>query len=278
MNKYIFKYEKLNGKKIDVLNFVSKDETSFVLEKNCEHQILKFILPDALRGIDESTIDYRLNINLLEAHNLEYIRDLTFIGSKIRFYNFEKCSFKTLERATFLDSHIEGIKLPSSLEDIEENAFNGSKLSTIIFPSTLRVIGLKSFADCKNLTKIVLPENLNYLSDRAFENCENLEEVTLPKALKYMTDHTFENCHNLKTIIVPKDIKPENFEWIMSKDSLKNIKKIKYLGNKKETIDFLEKYCLNKGFKFEANSIDYLLKNGKSFKEINDFYINEAIR
>ncbi len=278
MNKYIFKYEKLNGKKIDILNFASKDETSFVLEKNCEHQILRFILPDALKGIDENTIDYRLNINLLEAHNLEYIRDLTFIGSKIRFYNFEKCSFKTLERATFLNSHLEEIKLPSSLEVIEENAFNDSKLSAITFPSTLRNIGLKSFANCKNLTKIVLPENLNCLSDRVFENCENLEEVTLPKALEYMTDYTFENCYNLKTIIIPKDIKPANFEWIISKDSFKNVKKIKYLGSEKEMIGFLEKYCLNKGFKFEANSIDYLLKNGKSFKEINNIYINEAIR
>ncbi len=278
MKEYIFEYNKLKNKKIEYLDFSNKEELVFKApEKDCPHQILNFILPNKLKEINGETIDKRLHINSIKASGVEYIESFAFLDSNIRYFDFEKSSFTGIERGTFICSNIEKIKLPNTLKTIDDSAFKDSKLDWIMLPKSLTSIGHKSFASCVNLTKITFPENLYWISSNAFEDCINLKEIVLPNSIEYITNDSFKGCSSLETLILPKNIDIKNFEWLIDKEYFKkgNIKRIKYLGNTKDTIMYLRKKCEEKNLIFESNTIDSLLEQGKSFKQINNIFMKE---
>lgn len=278
MKEYVFEYDKLKNKKIEYLDFSNKEELIFKApEKDCSHQILNFILPNKLKEINGETIDKRLHINSIKACGVEYIESFAFLDSNIRYFDFEKSSLTKIERGTFICSNIEKIKLPDTLKTIDQSAFKDSKLNWIMLPKDLTSIGHKSFAGCVNLTKIAFPENLYWISSGAFEDCINLKEIVLSNSIEYITNDSFKGCNSLETLVLPKNIDIKNFEWLIDKEYFKkgNIKRIKYLGNTEDIIMHLRKKCEEKNLIFEANTIDSLLEQGKSFKQINKIFMKE---
>ena len=99
-------------------------------------------------------------------------------------------------------SKLLNIKLPSSLERIEEYAFEKCRFTMIQIPHSVKYIGDYAFSNCANLSKIILPEGLEYLGERAFYECKSLPEITLPKALKHIKEETFACCDNLTRIAI----------------------------------------------------------------------------
>lgn len=65
------------------------------------------------------------------------------------------------------------IRLPSMLEAIEEEAFEGLACEAIIVPNGCTSIGSHAFRNCKNLKYIRIPAGVEIASD-AFEGCENV--------------------------------------------------------------------------------------------------------
>ena len=74
-------------------------------------------------------------------------------------------------------------------------------------PSSLREVGDKVFASCKNLKRVVLNEGLETLGNCngawAFHN-SGLEEVVLTSTLREVRKGVFSGCHNLRTVFVPE--------------------------------------------------------------------------
>ncbi len=64
-----------------------------------------------------------------------------------------------------------------------------------------RIIGEKSFANCKNLKKVDLP-NCKLIGKGCFKNCENLSDVIMLRVEK-IPEEAFADCKNLKRIIIP---------------------------------------------------------------------------
>lgn len=85
----------------------------------------------------------------------------------------------TIAPYAYAATRIESVSLPSSLEEIGEYAFYGSRLSNIIQPaqSMMKVIKEYAFAECVALTSAVISAAMEEIGARAFYNCFALETV-----------------------------------------------------------------------------------------------------
>ena len=98
------------------------------------------------------------------------------------------------------------IKLPDSITEIQDGAFEGSGLTEIKLPAGLTKIGKQAFHNCKNLTSIVIPQGVTELSEEVFSWCEKLEKVTLPSSLHTIGAYAFSGCKALQQIDIPDTV------------------------------------------------------------------------
>ncbi len=176
---------------------------------------------------------------------------------------------KTIGKEAFCSSGIEKIRLPIGLKRIEMGTFSRCKklksidipegvevigmddmnyilgqydfppfyecrsLTTVKFPSTLRIIGPSTFAYCNSLAEIELPDNLELIRHTAFAYATNLTKVKLPSSAcafdlgeeqAWSHGGPFIGCINLNCIIQPaespQDISPETFLYLSSNPNL----------------------------------------------------------
>lgn len=66
------------------------------------------------------------------------------------------------------------LRLPSSLTEIEDEAFAGSSVEQVICPNGMTTIGQRAFANCMQLTHVVMPASITSISSNAFEGCSDL--------------------------------------------------------------------------------------------------------
>ena len=100
--------------------------------------------------------------------------------------------------------------IPSSVDKIGDRAFFGRTMSSITVPSTVTDIDVQAFCDCDGLTQISLP-GVTIIYSYAFGNCNNLVSVSVPN-LRYLgypqnNSGVFQNCTSLTSITLPSSIR-----------------------------------------------------------------------
>lgn len=127
----------------------------------------------------------------------------------------------------FYRSKVNSVKLPESLIKIGKHSFDESKISIIVFPSSLKEIEAMAFAKTANLKSVVIPSTIEYVGNYAFEKsgiekveymssydgssgqfdrCEELSSVTLSPEMKSIPNCMFDECRSLKNIIIPDKV------------------------------------------------------------------------
>lgn len=156
---------------------------------------------------------------------------------------------EVIAEATFSwHAELEKVKLPSSLNKIEKDAFNEClTLRKIIFPNSFNnleigesafalsdiedlnipegvvSIGKNAFNQCQLLKSVKLPKSLKILESHAFFECEKLVSVNISSNLEIIEDSTFAYCKNLKRITLPDGLK-EIGKWAFKEcNSLRHI-------------------------------------------------------
>ena len=89
---------------------------------------------------------------------------------------------------------------------IYSNAFNSSKIKSIVLPNSLRTIDNNAFRYCYSLSEIDLPNSVEEIGSEAFYNCNGLKKVTLPEGLKTIRSGAFEYCGELANINLPSTL------------------------------------------------------------------------
>ena len=70
------------------------------------------------------------------------------------------------------------VVIPEGVEQIATAAFFAhAELETVLFPSSLRVIGKFSFAECSSLKEIVIRSNVVDIAADAFDGCQSLRAI-----------------------------------------------------------------------------------------------------
>tara|TARA_B100001057_G_C22823794_1_gene940510 strand:- start:154 stop:1263 length:1110 start_codon:yes stop_codon:yes gene_type:complete len=85
------------------------------------------------------------------------------------------------------------------VEDIEECAFAGCHIKTVIFPRTLRRICKGAFSGCE-IKQIHLHPGIEIIEEGAFKGCMVLREIVLPDTIQRLHRNAFKFCHPSTTI------------------------------------------------------------------------------
>ena len=119
--------------------------------------------------------------------------------------NYNNRTYAIITVKGFNGSKLSSVKLPQSLKTIGEMAFDGcSNLKEIEIPNGIETIGRTAFRNCA-LTSLVIPESVKSIADYAFNNCKHLMEVFFVgnKAPKGIVGTSFDYCHSALTLYVP---------------------------------------------------------------------------
>ncbi len=98
------------------------------------------------------------------------------------------------------------VVLDDSVVTIPNNAFRGAKITGIVIPDSVTVIGKQAFYNCSELKKVVLPESVTTLGNGAFYGCTNLKEVTIPDGLSDIGSQMFYRCSSLERVVLPDSV------------------------------------------------------------------------
>lgn len=115
-------------------------------------------------------------------------------------------------------STISIVKLPSSLNEICDNAFyRFKKITNVDLPNNMTRIGDYAFFECEGLTSINIPSHLTYLGVAAFESCKKLSsDIIIPEGVKNIYERTFEICSSLSNVTLNQGIETigkQAFYW-----------------------------------------------------------------
>lgn len=103
--------------------------------------------------------------------------------------------------------NLTSVTLPSSLEILDEGAFNGcASLKEIQIPDRVTEIGLGAFQHCSELQSVKLPSRLKTLGEGAFSGCYDLKSVVLPEGLKELPAACFYGCGRLTEAALPAEL------------------------------------------------------------------------
>jgi len=102
--------------------------------------------------------------------------------------------------------NLEELRLPTSLQTIDTEAFSCSGLRHISFPSSLKEIGDNAFSTCTLLEEIEIPNSVANIGAAAFQGCDSLAKAVLPNSVTSVSNGLFYNCINLAEIQLPEQI------------------------------------------------------------------------
>lgn len=130
-------------------------------------------------------------------------------------------------------NNLKEVKLPSSIERIENTAFmNCYHLQYINLPDGIKTIGDGAFTNC-GMNSVTLPKSLEELGARAFMG-NYYKTITISDRLKRIKHETFVDSHALRKIIIPDGIESIADAAFCGCELLQTVilgKKVKRIGN-----------------------------------------------
>ena len=94
------------------------------------------------------------------------------------------------------------VEIPETLEDapvvaIQQYAFRGCVMESVVIPETVTGIGKGAFSGCESLKEIELPGELTRIGDNAFAGCTALESIVFPAAVSSIGKDVMKDCTGL---------------------------------------------------------------------------------
>lgn len=106
----------------------------------------------------------------------------------------------TIDNGAFVGSLLESVVLPKNLKSLGESVFGGCNNLKIVDLNGYTQVPDGAFLNAMNLSKIIGLENVTVIGDHAFSLCQSLGEINLGTDLKEIGQQAFYENLNLKTI------------------------------------------------------------------------------
>ena len=114
--------------------------------------------------------------------------------------------------SAFSLSGLVSVILSEGVETIGTSAFSYcTKLSSVIFPKSLKVLDYGALLNCSSLSDtVIIPENVTTIGKAAFQDCQSLKAIhikALPSTLTTIGSDAFKGCYDKATLYIPKGTK-----------------------------------------------------------------------
>lgn len=160
--------------------------------------LLSFFVPVSVRTIGKGAFDGTPSMLTISASssnryfastdNVLYNKSYTKVikWAQGNTYNVARLpsTVSVIGEGAFRDAtNLMAVKMPESLQTIENHAFQGCpKIASLTVPASVTTIGEYAFADCPKLTTVVLNGQLPTISRGLFAGCSSLSALTLPSS------------------------------------------------------------------------------------------------
>ncbi len=114
---------------------------------------------------------------------------------------------RLIRNQAFMNAEIRELTLSSSLTGIGDSAFEGSCLTGITLPDTVKYIGLAAFRNCRRMEKASVSDSISRLPECSFTGCRKLSSVKLPGNCTALEARCFSMCESLKNLFLPETVK-----------------------------------------------------------------------
>ena len=98
-----------------------------------------------------------------------------------------------------------------------------SKLTSLIIPDGVKIIGDGAFIGCRNIESFTIPNSVMSIGKGAFGDCENIISLTIPDGVLNIKEGTFAGCKRLKNITIPNSVEDIGDRAFIGCVSLSNI-------------------------------------------------------
>lgn len=102
---------------------------------------------------------------------------------------------------------ISTVEFGSSVKILDESAFQGAELTSVVMPDSLSKVGNFTFYGCPYLTSVTFGNGLKETSYQMFRECSNLKDINFGNKLQSLDAHTFAYCTSLISVKLPSTIK-----------------------------------------------------------------------
>lgn len=202
----------------DSINYIGRSAfaycsnlTSINLPENCKsigrsafiscYELVITKIPDSVTFIGDNAFRGCFKITEINlSKNINVINENLFLGcANLININIPE-GITIIKQSAFLGCGFSTIKLPKTLEKIEDSAFRQCiDLQEIELPDTVETIGWQSFVSCSKLKTVKLSQNLRYIGREAFKYCESLTAITIPENILYIGASAFLRCSSLNS-------------------------------------------------------------------------------
>ena len=101
---------------------------------------------------------------------------------------------------------IERVIFPNTLKRIGLGAFTGTGIKKVEVPFSVVEVQTACFRDCIQLEEATLPDGITYLSEALFRGCERLKRFVAPKTVFKIEEAVFRNCSSLEEVVLPDSL------------------------------------------------------------------------
>ena len=193
-------------------------DNNFYSREFGERVLKEFIMID---GMIPTGLFLRESIKSCEEYDFSKISNdlFEYIGYASQYFfvrwddgnSAEKCIVKdgtlVIGDFAFANSKLSSIVLPDSIRIIGRGAFYGCEnLKRIVIPPSVTSINESVFSDCENLTRISIPSSVINIGKYAFEGCKKLEDISIPSSVMHIGGDAFSLCSNLESVFIPSSV------------------------------------------------------------------------
>ena len=100
-----------------------------------------------------------------------------------------------------------------SASDYDDGAFEGTTISAVHIPETVKSIGSYAFFDCTSLASASIGAGVMSIGDGAFNSCTSLASITLPAGVTAIGSNAFFNCTGLATVTFAEGFSMSIGDW-----------------------------------------------------------------
>lgn len=129
-----------------------------------------------------------------------------------------------IDERAFEGTNVETVIIGDSIETIGDNAFHNCKLlKTIEFCGDVKEIGNYAFEGCNGITEIEIPDSVETIGYGAFYECTGLKEIKIPDSVETIGGYAFYCCTSLKNCKIPDSVKEIGEGAFMSCENLEDV-------------------------------------------------------